>query len=173
MSSTGPMRTLLGSLRANRDGSALIEGALVVPVLIFLLFGVYEFSWYFYQKHVMMLGVRDAARYLARSATPCDPDSPTWVSDEQRAKNLAVTGAVDGGALRVNGWTSQFVRTECEAIANSVDPDGQREYRGGASLLFVTISTRFVDPSLGFFSLLGLRAPTIFISHSERAVGPG
>jgi Flp pilus assembly protein TadG len=35
---------MLQLLTKNEEGSALIEGAIVVPVLCVLLFGVYEFS---------------------------------------------------------------------------------------------------------------------------------
>ena len=41
---------LARSIRAlwqDRDGSALVEGAVVVPVLFALMFGIYEFSWIF------------------------------------------------------------------------------------------------------------------------------
>jgi hypothetical protein len=37
----------------------------------------------------------------------------------------------------------------------------------------VTASTRFRDPALGFFGLLGLQSPAISVSHSERVIGPG
>jgi hypothetical protein len=37
----------------------------------------------------------------------------------------------------------------------------------------VTVSSRFADPSLGFFRFLGFDPPFISVSHSERAIGPG
>ncbi|MDB5608562.1 MAG: hypothetical protein JWP25_5462, partial [Bradyrhizobium sp.] len=40
---------ILHSVWRNSEGSALVEGALVVPILCTLLFGVFEFSWLFYQ----------------------------------------------------------------------------------------------------------------------------
>ena len=42
----------------------------MVPVLFTLMFGVLEFSYYFYQQHLVSTGVRDAARYLARVQDP-------------------------------------------------------------------------------------------------------
>jgi hypothetical protein len=88
-------------LGRDEDGSALIEGAIVVPVLCLLLFGVYEFSWFFYQQHLISTGLRDAARYLARSSAPCNPESFQWPIDRASARNLATTGWVGGGAARV------------------------------------------------------------------------
>ena len=39
------------------------------------------------------------------------------------------------------------------------------------TIQIVTVSTSFLDPTLGFLSLLGLKAPTITASHQERYVG--
>src|SRR5262245_61795636 len=74
---------MMQSLCRNRDGSALIEATLVVPVLLTLCLGVFEFSWLFHHQQLVSAGIRDAARYAAKSATPC---GGTTVTD---AKNLA------------------------------------------------------------------------------------
>src|ERR1700694_3462354 len=89
---------ILQSLWRDSEGSALIEGALVVPILCTLLFGVFEFSWLFYQQHMISTGIRDAARYIARNANPTD------ITIQTGAKNLATTGAIDGNTARVSGW---------------------------------------------------------------------
>jgi TadE-like protein len=161
------------ALRRDCKGSALVEGAVVVPVLIMLLFGVYEFSWFFYQQHVISTGLRDAARYLARSHDPCDFASPIWGAAQESAKNLAATGSIGGGPARVKGWTAAMVVPRCGQVDNSPPARGQSAYRGGLAIYVVTVSTRFTDPSLGFFGLFGLPLPIISVSHSERAIGPG
>ena len=69
---------MLQSLLGDKDGSALVEGAVLVPLLFVLLFGVYEFSWFFYQQHLVSTGIRDAARYLARVIDSCNAFSPAW-----------------------------------------------------------------------------------------------
>jgi Flp pilus assembly protein TadG len=163
----------LRSLWWSSDGSALVEGALLLPMLCALLFGVYEFSWYFYQQHLVSTGLRDAARYLARSVSPCDTTSPSWAANEAHAKNLATTGSINGGTARVRGWTAAMVTSRCRQIDNQTAANGLRPYRGPGVIHAVTVSTRFTDPSLGFFGLLGLRPPTIAVSHSERVIGPG
>ena len=149
-----------------------MEGALLLPLLFMLLFGIYEFSWFFYQQHLASTGVRDAARYLARVAYPCEP-SRAWAAEQTHASNLAATGSIDGGAARVKGWAPAMVISRCTAVANPIEDDGLPAYRGVGAVYVVTVSTRFVDPSLGFFGFLGLRPPFISVSHSERAVGPG
>ena len=164
--------TLCTLLRDN-DGSALVESAVLVPLLFVLLFGVYEFSWFFYQQHLAALGVRDAARYLARVSDPCDEQSAAWSIEQGYARNLATTGSIRGDAARIKGWTSAMVVLRCTALNNPVGPTGLPAYRGGEVVYVITASTSFVDPSLGFFAFLHLAPPVISVSHSERATGPG
>jgi len=158
---------ILRSLWRNTDGSALVEGALVVPILCTLLFGVFEFSWLFYQQHLISTGIRDAARYIAQSANPND------LTIQRRAKNLATTGAIDGDTARVRGWTARDVNITYSSVGNPLDVDGSTTFRGGAVIQRVTVSTTFAVPSLGFFGLLGLKPPAFTISHQERIIGPG
>jgi hypothetical protein len=154
-------------------GSALVEGAVILPVLLVLMFGIYEFSWIFYQRHLISTGLRDASRYLARSADPCNASSGNWLLAEENARKLATTGSITGGAPRVKGWSSDMVIPACRAIDNPTTLSGLAAYRGGPTIYVVTVSTRFADPSLGFFGLLGLQPPVISVAHSERAIGPG
>jgi TadE-like protein len=154
-------------------GSALVEGAVLLPLLCILVFGVYEFSWFFYQQHVASTGIRDAARYLSRVIDPCRNSSTAWVTAEGYAKNLATTGSITGGPPRIRGWGPSMVTLRCTTIENPVEVDGLQAYRGPRSIHVVTVSTRFTDPSLGFFRILGLQPPLISVSHSERAIGPG
>ena len=160
------------SMKRDRQGSALVEGAILVPVLIVLLFGVFEFSWFFYQQHVISIGIRDAARYLARSPNPCDPGSPVWGAAQANAKNIAASGSIQGGPARLKGWTAATVVARCSEVDNSSSARGQSPYRGGLIVYVVTVSTKFTDPSLGLFGVLGLPKPIISISHSERVIGP-
>jgi Flp pilus assembly protein TadG len=151
----------------NREGSALIEGAIIVPVLFSIVLGVFEFSWLIYQQHLISTGVRDAARYIARSANPTD------VTIQKDASNLATTGAIDGKIERVNGWTMRDVNITYASVANPVGANGLTPFRGGAIIQIVTISTTFTVPSLGFFDFLRLKPPTFTVSHQERVIGPG
>ena len=111
-----------------------------MPVLIVLLFGVYEFSWFFYQQHLVSMGLRDAARYLARAWVPCDPGIASWLSEEVQARNLATTGYASGGPPRIKGWTVAAVSITCTPVANQAEADGLRHYRGGPAIFLVTAS---------------------------------
>jgi Flp pilus assembly protein TadG len=158
---------ILQSLWRNSEGSALIEGAIIVPVLLVLVLGVFEFSWLIDQQHLISTGIHDAARYIARSANPND------LTIQRAAKNLAITGAIDGNTARVRGWTTRDVNIRYASVENPVGVNGSTPFRGGAVIQRVTVSTTFTVPSLGFFGFLGLKPPALTVSHQERVIGPG
>jgi Flp pilus assembly protein TadG len=162
-----------GTFLRDNDGSALVESAVLVPLLFVLLFGVYEFSWFFYQQHLAAMGVRDAARYLARVSNPCDERSAAWPIEQANAKALAATGSTRGSTARIKGWTAAMVVLRCTAVGNPAGPTGLSAYRGGEVVYVITASTSFADPALGFFAFLHLAPPVISVSHSERVVGSG
>jgi Flp pilus assembly protein TadG len=161
------VRKTLQSLWRNDEGSALIEGAIVVPLLLILVLGVFELSWLIDQQHLISTGIHDAARYIAQSVNPND------LTIQRRAKNLATTGAIDGDTARVRGWTARDVNITYSSVGNPLDVDGSTTFRGGAVIQRVTVSTTFTVPSLGFFGFLGLKPPALTVSHQERVIGPG
>src|SRR5438552_1455072 len=161
------MSVRMQSLWRNDEGSALIEGAILVPVLLVLVLGVLEFSWLIDQQHLISTGIHDAARYLARSANPND------VTIQKDAKTLATTGAIDGNTARVRGWTARDVNITYGSVKNPVGGNGLTAFRGGAVVESVTVSTTFTVPSLAFFGFLGLKPPALTVSHQERIIPPG
>ncbi|MGA8322499.1 MAG: TadE/TadG family type IV pilus assembly protein [Xanthobacteraceae bacterium] len=154
------MTTRSKSLRTSERGSALIEASIVLPLLLALVGGVLEFSFFFYQEQLITVGVRDAARYLALTA------DPTSATNQVGAMNLAVAGSIDGGTPRVPGWNIADVSVSITPWDNS---DGALS--GRTMIPIITVSTHFAESSLGFLRLLGLSAPTISVSHQERWVG--
>jgi Flp pilus assembly protein TadG len=158
---------LLRSIWRNSEGSALVEGSIILPVLFILVFGVFEFSWTICQQHLILTGISDAARYIARSTTPNDP------TIKKVAKNLATTGAVDGDTPRVRGWTADDIDISYTFINNAAGDNGLTNFRGGEVIESVTVSTTFTVPSLGFFGILKLLPPTVSVSHQERVIGSG
>ena len=168
-------RTIISLFRST-EGSAIVESAVVLPMLFSLVLGVYEFSWFYYKQQLVETGVRDAARYLARSsagasdANPCN-NATAVANAKYIATNTnysATNGAISGGTARVPTWTTAAVTITCPAIDNS-----SGSYVGGTTLHLVTVSTSFADPALGFFGFLKLPTPNISASHSERSIGPG
>lgn len=58
-----------GAIGAARRGAALIEMAVVAPLLVLLLMGIIEFGWLFYCKQVMVTAARVAARVATLPGT--------------------------------------------------------------------------------------------------------
>jgi|ERR1051326_4568481 hypothetical protein len=144
-------------LRSAESGAALVEAAVVLPVFLTLVGGVYEFGFFLFQEQLVNAGVRDAARYLALTV---DPTSNT---NQSFAKNLAVRGSIVGGAPRVVGWESSDVSVVVRSIDNVTG-----SYGSGPVVQVITVSTSFAGHTLGFLGLLGLKSPTISASHQER-----
>jgi Flp pilus assembly protein TadG len=142
---------------AAERGAALVEAAVVLPVFLTLVGGVYEFGFFLYQEQLVTSGVRDAARYLALTA------DPTSLTTQSNARNLAVSGSIDGGPPRVAGWGASDVAVSITSVENATGSFG-----GGPVVRVVTVSTSFVGHTLGFLGLLGLRSPTISAYHQER-----
>src|SRR2546423_8535570 len=91
------------------QGSVLVEATILMPFLITLMFGLFEFSWYFHKQQLVEAGVRDAARYLSRVALdgvdPCSLATP--VNFKSQAQNIALTGRATRGPPRVPGRTTR------------------------------------------------------------------
>ena len=139
------------------DGSALVEATVLVPVLFVLMFGVYEFSWYFFDQHRVDTGIRDAARYLGHSfcstTTTCTFSGATIAN----AKNLAVCGTITACSTpRVTGWTTADVN----------DP----VVSGTGTSQVVSISTSFTYTPLGLLGFLGISSLPISSTHEERLI---
>jgi Flp pilus assembly protein TadG len=165
----GSMRREMRRIAGDQEGSALLEGAILVPVLFSLIFGVLEFSYYFYQQHLVATGVRDAARYLARVQDPNNATSQTI------AQSLASTGSPTPGstARRVAGFDPNEVTITVAPVTNiaggicGVDP-----CRGFPnSLTRVTVTGSFTWVPLGFWNFLGFGNVNVTVTHSERWIG--
>jgi Flp pilus assembly protein TadG len=165
---TAPFRFLLESAKLIRDqtGSALVEATILMPVMLILFLGVFEFSWVYNQQQLVEIGIRDAARYLSRTATgnPC-----SQAGIVTNAKNLATTGTVDASTpKRVAGWGTTNVDIQCDLSTDKVDT-----FLGGTPYIITVKPKNFTYPSLGFFGYFGLTSPNISFTHAERNIGPG
>jgi hypothetical protein len=75
-----------------QQGTALVEFALILPLLLILTFSVTELGRAYYQYNLLAKSVREAARYLSvRSANV----------DVAKAKNIIVYGNPGGGSTPV------------------------------------------------------------------------
>jgi Flp pilus assembly protein TadG len=175
MPERGPAKTV--SLWRDDDGSALVEATIVMPMLISLFLGVFEFSWYPYNQQLVVSGLRDAARYMTRieltdgNRDPCSQKDQSGVLYTAEAANIATTAqSAAGGSARVSGWNAADVTISC---LSSAALDSGNYAGGSANMTIIDVATRFTDPSLGLFSSLGLKPPPLAFSHQERFIGPG
>src|SRR5262245_48992367 len=102
-------------LGSDQQGAALVEFAVVLPFLVFLGLGAFEFGCALYGHHVITTGLRHAARHLARLRDP--------IASEAAGKQLAVYGQIGGSTKRVSWWNVGDITVSVATIANPVDPD--------------------------------------------------
>ncbi|MBC8109157.1 MAG: pilus assembly protein, partial [Anaerolineae bacterium] len=81
------------SNRRRWRGSAVLDAALVFPILLSLTFGTVEYGYYFYVKHTL----QGAAREGARAGIP-----PTATNTDVSA---AITTALTAAGLQNSGYT--------------------------------------------------------------------
>jgi hypothetical protein len=127
-----------------RRGSALIEGALFIPVLMLLLVGMVEFArigYTYYTLHKIVYAVARQAG-TAQGANFCNEESLAAI------KNFVLTGQADGSADPVlPGLTSDLIQVRAEKIVAetgeliecSCDASGCDASAGGAGPDFIVV----------------------------------
>jgi len=71
----------------SEKGQAMVEFALVLPILILLLCAIMDFGWIFFQKILVTNAAREAARY---SAVHLYDDGTVNAADINAARNVAL-----------------------------------------------------------------------------------
>lgn len=170
------MRALIRKAWKDRSGAALVEAAIISPVLITLGFGIFDFSNFYYQHQAIVSGVADAARYLARSscatANPNVDPAAACSTQIAEAEQIAVYGDIGATKPRVPNWSTQDVTVNFTANDNPINlTTGDPTYRGGDPIYTVTVSTSFAYAQIGFLTMFGLANPNFAVSHTERVVG--
>jgi hypothetical protein len=147
------------SLWRDDIGAALVEFSILAPFLLSLGLGMFEFGRFLYQYQLVVEGLRDGTRYLAR----LDPDDGT---NQLNAARLATTGPIDElGAQRVPGWVATDVIFETDEIPN---PSGA--YRGPDPIQVIRATTTYDYADLGFLDVLGLDALSVSATHEQRVI---
>lgn len=155
-------RTRAAALGHDRRGTAIVEAAIVLPVMILLLFGLIEIGRALMEHHTLTRSVRDAARYVARVPLLCPAtDDPTWSGVKSIARNLALTGQRTGGTPLVPSWT-----TAAFSVADPVCEDWS-----GRPVQVITVNASVPYQDLGFLTLLGLSGFTLGASNQQPHVG--
>lgn len=157
----------------DRSGAAAAEMALMLPLLLVLLFTMFEGGHYLWTEHKVVTGVRDASRFAARLplSTFLNQDGSgvyscnSGVTDPAltQIKRVARTGTIDGTVSRVIGWTDAQTTvsvpscTAAGGMYNSISGQAPR----------ITISAAVPYPSL--FGALGFSTATVTLTASSQS----
>lgn len=145
---------------SDQRGAALLEVTFVIPVLLAIGLGVFEFGNVYYKYHLMENAVRDAARFAAsKKGDVCSTQS---LKDE-----VVAIAKRTGGDSKVwtTGWTIDVTCTSYNNKANGY------KFRGGDTIKSVKVTATIPYQSLGFLGFFKLAAPTLLTSHEERVFG--
>lgn len=164
------------SLLRDEKGGVIVEASIILPMLLLLGLVAFEFSNVFFQHQAVTTGVRDAARYAARTPRPAGSSCEETVESEAivtAARNLALSGDIYSSTpARVAGWKTTDVSVTATTTANPFDATtGSLTYRGPDPVCVVRVSSSYTYRKIGILSGFGFITPTIAVSHTERWIG--
>lgn len=138
------------------EGTILAEALLVIPVVTIFAVGILEFGNVFWQRHLLEVGVRDAARYWTRCRPTFGPCSL------EIARNIALYGNPQGtGRLRVPNWEGDDAVTILPSV-----PVTSPSY---TDTVFVTGTMPYApSPVFGFLKIGNI---SISYTHQQRYYG--
>lgn len=153
------LNNMIRAFRRTEQGTAVIEFALALPVMLLMASGFIEIGRAYIQADTVSKSLRAAAEFAARNDVPLS--AAAWASTE----NLVRTGTVDGsGALLVPG----FAKTGASVTLTlgSHDPG-----TGAVPIIRLTARVPY-DPILtGLMTFVGLGDTTIEASHEQAYLG--
>jgi Flp pilus assembly protein TadG len=168
------MKTIF-SLTRSQSGAAAVEMALITPLLMVLMFGSFEVGYYFYNEHVLVKSVRDAARFGGRQMALFSPATCTAgtvtaapapaIDNVARYGKVSVTGS---DKPKIYGWTTPVTVTlSCPAIGSYAGI-----YKGKSNIPVVTVTASNVSyPSL--FKMVGITSTGWRLNASSQSAVMG
>lgn len=84
----------IARLRTAEDGSSAVEFALVAPILVSLIFGVFEFGRAIWTQGMLDYAVEQASRCASVNATTCGSSSATATYASQQTSPLNLPASV-------------------------------------------------------------------------------
>lgn len=127
----------LRALRRDRRGASFIEAAVVLPILVIIVCGAFDFGRAFSTLSDAQRDLRTATRFLATLPAIALCGTDQW--GLQQARKLALTGKVDNtGTQHLPGWTATDITmlrptaAECGSAAGPlvVKLNGRIKYEG-------------------------------------------
>lgn len=150
----------------DKRGTAVLEMAIMTPVLLSIGLGVMELGNLVYKRHMIENGIRDAARYMA--------GIPDCNDNKQVGADLATHGTIDGtGPARVANWELEAIDISCANVTTSDDLTTLKPF---VSVVRIDATVTYADIDLGFLDVLAnlgadLTTLTFPVQHEERWYG--
>ncbi|WP_292329250.1 TadE/TadG family type IV pilus assembly protein [Mesorhizobium sp.] len=167
-----PLYRIISRFRRDERGTALIEMAIIAPLMLLLSAGVFEFGNLIHKKLLIEAGLDDAARYAARCNSALYTGSGLTINCADVAANIAVFGNAAGtGNSRVAGWAKTNVTITIAASGSCHDAvvAGVTQYRSAtAQVCIVRAASTYAYSGVGMLSLLGIGTITLTDFHEER-----
>ncbi|MCK6482667.1 MAG: pilus assembly protein [Phycisphaerae bacterium] len=137
------------TLRCHRRGTAVVEMAIVAPVLILILMGIIEFAWMFHVKQTMLTASRVGARTASLPGT----------------LDAEILADVDQAMDDANFPQSDYPYTVDITRAAQSNPPGFET---------VSLAMDYADVSLlgGFFGWLGVNEITASTTYRNEMAAP-
>jgi Flp pilus assembly protein TadG len=89
----------MAKMRRSESGAAIVEFALVLPILVMLVFGIVSFARAYYVKSALQAGVREGARELALRHSSSAVDAAVRAA----APSLSIDTITQGAACPAAG----------------------------------------------------------------------
>lgn len=156
----------LNPFRREERGAIFVEALIALPMLTIFAAGIFELGNVLWQRNQLQVGVRDAARYVARCP---DPNSSTSACNWQIARAIAFYGrpAVTTGTtqtVRVPGWPAPGSNGAAELTFVYLPPNAQGFDR-------IRVTGRHEYNMSGWVGATGLPSITLEYSHVQRMIG--
>ena len=159
---------VLARLWRESAGAALVEFTLVLPLLVTLGLGMFEFGRALYQYQQVVNGVRDATRYLAHQSNPSD------ATLQSQARTLATKGCLTSCGsvhLRVPNWHPTSTEISFSVTNVTIGTcSGKPCYRGNSPLHEVVGTATVNYQPIGLLSALGFPSLQFHVRHEERNI---
>ena len=152
------MRELLNKLWENRRGSAAVELALLMPIMMVMLAGITEVGYAFYQASALERGLRAGATYASRVELPMSADAKTIT--ENLVKSASMDGALGVSASNWEAAGATFTITVADRDVGSVT----------VSVIKLEAQVPFSPLTDELWDLLSLPDQFIEVSHEQASL---
>jgi Flp pilus assembly protein TadG len=163
----------LNRFRRDGRGTALVEMALITPLMLMLSAGVFEFGNLIHDKLLMEAGLTDGARFAARCNSKLYTDAGlAAINCADIATNIAVFGNATGTApARVDGWQISDVTVTMNNSCQDAVVGGVTKYRSTtAQVCVVRAVGTYPYTGVGMLSIIGIGPITLSGLHEERLI---